>query len=141
VLTGSLVMPYTLEAIRQGIREEMERDPTVFCLGEDFGIYGGTFKVTEGFIDRFGPERVIDAPIAELGGGTSSVRFDYRMMALRRKYENVRFADHTNDPDPRKMMERMRSGKQPVRPAPKSPIPLAPAGFANSRRPAQAPQP
>ena len=54
-----------LEAIRQGIREEMERDPTVFCIGEDIGIYGGAFKVTDGFIDRFGPERVIDTPIAE----------------------------------------------------------------------------
>src|SRR5260221_5218641 len=54
-----------LEAIRQGIWEEMERDPSVFCLGEDIGIYGGAFKVTEGFIDRFGPERVIDTPIAE----------------------------------------------------------------------------
>lgn len=54
-----------LEAIRQGIAEEMERDPTVFCLGEDIGIYGGAFKVTDGFIHRFGPERVIDTPIAE----------------------------------------------------------------------------
>ncbi len=43
-----------LEAIRQGIWEEMERDPTVFCIGEDIGIYGGAFKVTDGFIDRFG---------------------------------------------------------------------------------------
>lgn len=43
----------------------MERDPSVFCIGEDIGIYGGAFKVTEGFIDRFGPERVIDTPIAE----------------------------------------------------------------------------
>src|SRR5512146_568906 len=43
----------------------MERDPAVFCLGEDIGIYGGAFKVTEGFIDRFGPERIIDTPIAE----------------------------------------------------------------------------
>jgi pyruvate/2-oxoglutarate/acetoin dehydrogenase E1 component len=60
-------MPLTtyLEAIRQGIWEEMERDPSVFCLGEDIGIYGGAFKVTDGFIDRFGPERVIDTPIAE----------------------------------------------------------------------------
>ena len=55
-----------LEAIRQGIWEEMERDPTVFCIGEDIGVYGGAFKVTEGFIDHFGPERVIDTPIAEL---------------------------------------------------------------------------
>jgi 2-oxoisovalerate dehydrogenase E1 component beta subunit len=54
-----------LEAIRQGIWEEMENDPTVFCIGEDIGIYGGAFKITEGFIDRFGPERVIDTPIAE----------------------------------------------------------------------------
>jgi 2-oxoisovalerate dehydrogenase E1 component beta subunit len=54
-----------LEAIRQGIWEEMERDPAVFCLGEDIGIYGGAFKITDGFIDRFGAERVIDTPIAE----------------------------------------------------------------------------
>jgi 2-oxoisovalerate dehydrogenase E1 component beta subunit len=54
-----------LEAIRQGIWEEMERDSTVFCIGEDIGIYGGAFKVTEGFIDHFGAKRVIDTPIAE----------------------------------------------------------------------------
>jgi 2-oxoisovalerate dehydrogenase E1 component beta subunit len=54
-----------LEAIRQGLWEEMERDPAVFCIGEDIGIYGGAFKVTDGFIDHFGPERVIDTPIAE----------------------------------------------------------------------------
>jgi 2-oxoisovalerate dehydrogenase E1 component beta subunit len=60
-------MPPTtyLEAIRQGIWEEMERDPSVFCIGEDIGIYGGAFKVTDGFLDRFGAERVIDTPIAE----------------------------------------------------------------------------
>src|ERR1700693_2545889 len=54
-----------LEAIRQGIWEEMERDPSVFCLDENIGIYGGAFKVTDGFIGRFGPGRVIDTPIAE----------------------------------------------------------------------------
>jgi 2-oxoisovalerate dehydrogenase E1 component beta subunit len=43
----------------------MERDKSVFLLGEDIGVYGGAFKVTDGFIDRFGPERVIDTPIAE----------------------------------------------------------------------------
>jgi 2-oxoisovalerate dehydrogenase E1 component beta subunit len=60
-------MPQTtyLEAIRQGLWEEMESDPTVFCIGEDIGIYGGAFKVTDGFIHHFGPERVIDTPIAE----------------------------------------------------------------------------
>ena len=47
--------------------EEMERDPSVFCIGEDIGIYGGAFKVTEGFIDRFGPERVIDTPDRRIG--------------------------------------------------------------------------
>ena len=55
-----------LEAIRLGIWEEMERDPSVFCIGEDIGVYGGAFKVTEGFIDRFGPARVIDTPISEM---------------------------------------------------------------------------
>ncbi len=54
-----------LEAIRQGLWEEMERDPAVFCIGEDIGVYGGAFKVTDGFIGHFGPERVIDTPIAE----------------------------------------------------------------------------
>src|SRR5881296_237020 len=54
-----------LEAIRQGIQEEMDRDPSVFCIGEDIGIYGGAFKVTDGLIDRFGSERIIDTPIAE----------------------------------------------------------------------------
>src|SRR5689334_18727675 len=55
-----------LEAIRQGIWEEMERDSAVFCIGEDIGIYGGAFKVTDGLIDRFGPERVVDTPISEM---------------------------------------------------------------------------
>src|SRR5262249_47259393 len=54
-----------LEAIRQGLWEEMERDHNVFLLGEDIGVYGGAFKVTEGFIQRFGEERVIDTPISE----------------------------------------------------------------------------
>lgn len=54
-----------VEAIRQGIWEEMERDPTVFCIGEDVGAYGGAFKVTDGLIDEFGEGRVIDTPISE----------------------------------------------------------------------------
>jgi pyruvate/2-oxoglutarate/acetoin dehydrogenase E1 component len=56
-----------LEAIRQGLAEEMERDPNVFCLGEDIGAYGGAFKVTEGLLERFGEDRVIDTPISEAG--------------------------------------------------------------------------
>jgi 2-oxoisovalerate dehydrogenase E1 component beta subunit len=54
-----------VEAIRQGIWEEMERDERVFVIGEDVGVYGGAFKVTDGLIDYFGPERVIDTPISE----------------------------------------------------------------------------
>jgi 2-oxoisovalerate dehydrogenase E1 component beta subunit len=54
-----------LEAIRQGIWEEMERDERVFIIGEDVGIYGGAFKVTKGMLDHFGEERVIDTPISE----------------------------------------------------------------------------
>jgi pyruvate/2-oxoglutarate/acetoin dehydrogenase E1 component len=54
-----------VEAIRQGIWEEMERDESVFVIGEDVGVYGGAFKVTEGLLDQFGEERVIDTPISE----------------------------------------------------------------------------
>ncbi len=54
-----------LEAIRQGIWEEMERDPSVFLLGEDIGAYGGAFKVTAGMLEKFGEDRVIDTPISE----------------------------------------------------------------------------
>src|SRR5215471_15493731 len=59
-------MPTTyLEAIRSGILEEMERDPNVFLIGEDIGVYGGAFKVTAGLLDRFSDKRVVDTPIAE----------------------------------------------------------------------------
>src|SRR5688572_13572790 len=54
-----------LEAIRQGLFEEMERDPEVICMGEDIGAYGGAFKVTEGLQARFGEQRVIDTPLSE----------------------------------------------------------------------------
>jgi 2-oxoisovalerate dehydrogenase E1 component beta subunit len=54
-----------LEAIREGLWEEMERDPNVFCIGEDIGEYGGAFKVTAGFLERFGATRVVDTPISE----------------------------------------------------------------------------
>jgi 2-oxoisovalerate dehydrogenase E1 component beta subunit len=61
-------MPTTyLEAIREGLWEEMERDPNVFLIGEDIGVYGGAFKVTAGFIERFGEKRVVDTPISEAG--------------------------------------------------------------------------
>lgn len=54
-----------LEAIRQALAEEMARDQNVFCLGQDIGAYGGAFKATEGLLDRFGANRVIDTPISE----------------------------------------------------------------------------
>ncbi len=60
------IMTY-IEAISTGLREEMRRDPDVFCLGEDIGVYGGAFKVTKGFVEEFGEERVIDTPVAESG--------------------------------------------------------------------------
>ena len=56
-----------LEAIRQAMWDEMERDENVVLLGEDVGLYGGAFKVTAGFLDHFGADRVIDTPISEEG--------------------------------------------------------------------------
>jgi 2-oxoisovalerate dehydrogenase E1 component beta subunit len=54
-----------LEAIRQALFEEMERDPAVVAIGEDIGVYGGAFKATEGLLAKFGRERVIETPISE----------------------------------------------------------------------------
>jgi 2-oxoisovalerate dehydrogenase E1 component beta subunit len=54
-----------LQAISDGLREEMRRDESVFCLGEDIGVFGGAFKVTAGFHEEFGADRVLDMPLAE----------------------------------------------------------------------------
>src|SRR2546423_12699183 len=54
-----------LQAISDGLREEMRRDESVFCLGEDIGAFGGAFKVTDGFFEEFGADRVLDTPLAE----------------------------------------------------------------------------
>ena len=54
-----------LEAIRQALFEEMDRDPNVFVLGEDIGAYGGAFKVTDGLLAKYGESRVSDTPISE----------------------------------------------------------------------------
>ena len=54
-----------LQAIRDALWEEMERDGDVFLLGEDIGVYGGAFKITEGFFEHFGSKRVLDTPMAE----------------------------------------------------------------------------
>jgi 2-oxoisovalerate dehydrogenase E1 component beta subunit len=56
-----------LQAISDGLREEMRADDRVFCMGEDVGVFGGAFKVTDGFIEEFGPDRVMDTPLAESG--------------------------------------------------------------------------
>lgn len=83
-----------LEAIREGLRGEMRRDPSVFVLGEDVGVYGGAFKITEGFLDEFGPWRVIDAPLAEtanVGAGIGAA-----VMGMRPVVE-LQFADFVSD--------------------------------------------
>ena len=54
-----------LQAISDAMREEMRADERVFLMGEDIGTFGGAFKVTDGFIDEFGPKRVMDTPLAE----------------------------------------------------------------------------
>ncbi len=54
-----------LEGIREALREEMKADPNVFVMGEDIGAYGGAFKVTEGLLEEFGADRVVDTPISE----------------------------------------------------------------------------
>ena len=55
-----------LEAVREALRQEMQRDESVILLGEDIGVYGGAFGVTLGLLQEFGEERVIDTPISEL---------------------------------------------------------------------------
>jgi 2-oxoisovalerate dehydrogenase E1 component beta subunit len=84
-------MPTTyLEAIREGLWEEMERDPNVFLLGEDIGVYGGAFKVTDGFLEKFGARRVVDTPISE--GGIVGAAIGASLMGLRAVAE-MQFAD------------------------------------------------
>src|ERR671937_910274 len=56
-----------LQAISSAMREEMRNDERVLVMGEDIGVFGGAFKVTDGFIDEFGPSRVMDTPLAESG--------------------------------------------------------------------------
>ena len=79
-----------LQAISDGLRTEMRRDPRVFVIGEDVGVYGGAFKVTLGFQEEFGPWRVIDAPLAEaaiVGGATGAAMMGMRPVA------EMQFAD------------------------------------------------
>src|SRR5882757_6573895 len=55
------------EALREAMNEEMRRDPSVFLMGEEVAEYNGAYKVSQGMLDEFGPERVLDTPIAEMG--------------------------------------------------------------------------
>ncbi len=66
------VMTY-LEAIADGLRQAMRADPSVILLGEDVAAYGGAFKLTKGFLEEFGPRRVIDTPISEAGAVGAAV--------------------------------------------------------------------
>jgi acetoin:2,6-dichlorophenolindophenol oxidoreductase subunit beta len=56
-----------LEAVREAMTQEMERDSTVFLIGEDIGVYGGAFQVSNGMLEQFGSDRILDTPITELG--------------------------------------------------------------------------
>jgi pyruvate/2-oxoglutarate/acetoin dehydrogenase E1 component len=79
-----------LQAISDGLREEMRRDERVFVIGEDVGVYGGAFKVTQGFQQEFGPWRVLDAPLAEtaiVGACTGAAMMGMRPVA------EMQFAD------------------------------------------------
>ncbi len=72
------------EAISQALWEEMERDPKVFILGEEVGVWGGTYAVTKGFFDHFGSDRVRDTPIAEaaiIGAGVGAAMVGLRPVA------------------------------------------------------------
>lgn len=72
------------EAISQALWEEMERDPSVFIMGEEVGVWGGTYAVTKGFYDHFGPDRVKDTPIAEaaiIGGAIGAALTGLRPVA------------------------------------------------------------
>lgn len=69
------------EALRAAMTEEMDRDEAVVLLGEDIGVYGGTHLITDGLLDRFGPKRVIDTPIAE--GGFTGAAIGMAMLGMR----------------------------------------------------------
>jgi 2-oxoisovalerate dehydrogenase E1 component beta subunit len=79
-----------IEAVRQGLREELAADSSVFLIGQDIGVNGGVFRVTDGLLDEFGPERVIDSPLAE--SGMVGVAIGAAMNGLRPVVE-IQFAD------------------------------------------------
>ena len=68
------------DALREALREEMQRDSSIFLMGEDIGAYGGSYAVTKGLLDEFGPERVRDTPISE--SGIVGAGIDHRDLVL-----------------------------------------------------------
>jgi pyruvate/2-oxoglutarate/acetoin dehydrogenase E1 component len=77
------------EALNQALREEMVRDPRVFVIGEEVGLYEGAYKVTQGLLKEFGPRRVVDTPIAE--SGFTGVGIGAAMTGLRPVVEMMTF--------------------------------------------------
>lgn len=77
------------DALNQALREEMERDPDVFLMGEEVGSYNGAYKVSKGLLDRFGPQRVLDTPISE--NGFAGVGIGAAMVGLRPVIEMMTF--------------------------------------------------
>src|SRR5262245_25516948 len=82
------VMTYR-EALNLALREEMRRDPRVFVMGEEVGLYEGAYKVTQGLLKEFGPQRVVDTPIAE--SGFTGVGIGAAMVGLRPVVEMMTF--------------------------------------------------
>src|SRR3990172_1290099 len=79
-----------IDAIRQGMDEELAHDPNVFIVGEDVGVRGGVFRATMGLFDKYGPQRVMDSPLAEasiIGVGIGAALYGLRPIC------EIQFAD------------------------------------------------
>src|ERR1700681_2395949 len=83
-----------IEAVREALREEMERDERVIVLGEDVGTLGGVFRATDGLLAQFGPARVVDTPMMELG--IAGLAVGMAMRGLRPVAEIQRSEEHTS---------------------------------------------
>ena len=92
-------------ALREALSEEMERDDSVYLIGEDIGKFGGAYRVTDGLLDKFGAERVVDAPIAEeaivgtaIGSAMLGLRPVVEMMTI--NFSLIAYDQILNRPDP-----------------------------------------
>ena len=77
---GTRMLMYR-DALNEALKEEMRRDPTVFCMGEGIAERGGSYKVTDGLLEEFGGQRVFDELCSSIGDGLEE--FDHRSAALR----------------------------------------------------------